>query len=126
MVSTHDRRRFSRVPFHTNAIVSQDAKQWSCSVWDISLKGILVSNTCEGGLSPNSDIKVVVPLSDASQIVMTTQLAREEGDHLALECTEIDMDSITHLRRLLDLNLGDPEACHRELSILIEDALAPE
>jgi hypothetical protein len=37
---------------------------------------------------------------------------------LSLSCTEIDLDSITHLRRLLELNLGDPDLIERELSDL--------
>jgi len=32
-----------------------------------------------------------------------------------LRCLSIDLDSITHLRRLLELNLGDPQLVEREL-----------
>lgn len=34
-------------------------------------------------------------------------------------CEHIDLDSITHLKRLVELNLGDPELLHRELSALL-------
>jgi hypothetical protein len=39
-----------------------------------------------------------------------------------LRCDSIDLDSITHLRRLVELNAGDPRELDRELAILIRDA----
>ncbi len=38
-------------------------------------------------------------------------------------CEHIDIDSITHLKRLIELNLGDEALLHRELAHLIH---APE
>ncbi|MCG8610315.1 MAG: hypothetical protein MI864_07240, partial [Pseudomonadales bacterium] len=32
----------------------------------------------------------------------------------------IDLDSITHLKRLIELNVGDPSLIERELSALID------
>jgi hypothetical protein len=35
-------------------------------------------------------------------------------------CKEIDLDSISHLRRLIELNLGDQEELERELGALLK------
>jgi len=35
-----------------------------------------------------------------------------------LQWQNIDLDGLTHLRRLLELNMGDPEEMHRELAEL--------
>jgi hypothetical protein len=37
---------------------------------------------------------------------------------LGVRCKAIDLDSITHLRRLVELNRGDAEDLQRELSAL--------
>ena len=39
--------------------------------------------------------------------------------HLGLFCHHIDIDSITHLRRLIELNLGDETLLQRELAELL-------
>jgi hypothetical protein len=36
-----------------------------------------------------------------------------------LLCESIDLDSITHLRRLVELNAGDPALLERELTALV-------
>ncbi|WP_346289016.1 PilZ domain-containing protein, partial [Zoogloea sp.] len=57
------------------------------------------------------------------QVLMSGQIAHVEarGDalHLGLVCREIDLDSITHLRRLVELNLGDAELLEREVALLV-------
>ena len=49
---------------------------------------------------------------------MDVWVAHEENKELGLKCKDIDVDSITHLRRLIELNLGDPDLLERELSAL--------
>ena len=43
-----------------------------------------------------------------------------EGGKIGLQCESIDLDSITHLRRLVELNAGDPALLDRELSSLLK------
>jgi hypothetical protein len=49
---------------------------------------------------------------------MDVTVAHCESEHVGFHCDHIDIDSITHLRRLVELNLGDPELLERELSAL--------
>jgi hypothetical protein len=44
-----------------------------------------------------------------------------EGLYIGLACRNIDLDSVTHLRRLVELNLGDVALLERELSALVAD-----
>ena len=39
---------------------------------------------------------------------------------LGFEVDKLDLDSIAHLRRLIELNLGSEEAVHRNLEALIK------
>jgi len=49
---------------------------------------------------------------------MLTRLAHIRNNNVGLRCEYIDIDSITYLRRLVELNLGDAELLERELVAL--------
>lgn len=61
---------------------------------------------------------------DELLIAMAGELAHVEGGHAGVLCRSIDLESITHLRRLIEVNLGDPMASERELKALIAAARA--
>jgi hypothetical protein len=50
---------------------------------------------------------------------MEVSLKHIEGQHAGFRCEHIDLDSISRLRRLVELNLGDSESLHRELTELM-------
>lgn len=50
---------------------------------------------------------------------MEISLAWARDGLLGFECQHIDLDSISHLRRLVELNLGDEELLERELALLV-------
>lgn len=52
-------------------------------------------------------------------IRMEISLAWARDGLLGFECQHIDLDSISHLRRLVELNLGDEELLERELALLV-------
>ena len=52
------------------------------------------------------------------RITMAAQLAHVNGDRAGLLCLGIDLESITHLRRVIELNLGDPALAERDLKAL--------
>jgi hypothetical protein len=41
------------------------------------------------------------------------------GSQLGLQCLHIDLDSVTHLRQLIERNSQDPTLLARELSVLV-------
>ena len=53
---------------------------------------------------------------------MTAQVVHQTLEQLHLSCVNIDIDSISHLRRLIELNIGDATAAERELSELLSAA----
>ena len=68
---------------------------------------------------------VKLPLGDGAGgpvIAMAGELAHVENGHAGVLCRSIDLESITHLRRLIEINLGDPAASERELKALIAAA----
>lgn len=92
---------------------------------DISLKGVLLQ--LPAGRSPQAGMPCLVKLPLATGdvvIAMAGELAHVEGSHAGVLCRSIDLESITHLRRLIEVNLGDPTASERELKALIAAASA--
>ena len=49
---------------------------------------------------------------------MRGKVVHLEADHLGMACDDMDLESLTNLRRLLALNTGDTELMDRELAQL--------
>jgi hypothetical protein len=118
---TDNKRHFTRVLFDAPVTLSNDDTRWVTSVIDLSLKGALVKMPeqchCQVGDPVILDI-ILNP--DGTEIQMQASIAHKENDHIGLKCDHIDIDSITHLRRLIELNMGDMEMLNRELHELGE------
>lgn len=116
---TEEQRHFSRIHFQTRARLSAGTRDWDCNLIDISLKGALLE--CPAGWTGNlgDPYTLEIRLGDDGEIIrMQTSLAHVEKSHAGFHCVHIDIDSITHLRRLMELNLGDVELLNRELAAL--------
>ncbi|QJD59044.1 PilZ domain-containing protein [Pseudomonas sp. gcc21] len=115
-----DRRRFTRVRFDAATRLQQD--DWSTSVQlvDLSLRGLLVTQPADWESSRNAEPFVAtIDLGEGSQINMEVCLIHAEDALLGFRCEHIDLDSVSHLRRLLALNLGDADLLDRELAALL-------
>ena len=116
---TENRRRFSRIDFDARVELAQGTKHMQAQILDISLKGVLLAKMGLYQVDPKAPILVKIILSDQTCISMSTQLIHQTLEQLRLGCINIDLDSVSHLRRLVELNLGDTKAADRELAELI-------
>jgi hypothetical protein len=119
---TDERRLYSRIAFHSPAQLVFSDTQCDVVVLDLSLKGALVRLSSDQLLKIDSQCVLRVTLSDMDDhINMQARVAHIEGHNVGIICLNIDLDSVTHLRRLVELNIGDPELLERELSALIKE-----
>lgn len=120
MGPSDERRRFSRVTFHRPAELDALAERVSCELLDVSLKGALVEAPVgfRGAVGQRCALTVRLDAADAV-VAMDGEIVHREGNQVGIRCTGIDLDSIAHLRRLVELNLGDEELLQRELSSLV-------
>lgn len=116
MSTNTDHRKFTRVDFDTDLELIQGDKHLACELVDVSLKGILVTEPKNGIFSESIPTEAVIQLSPDISIHMQVSLVHQQDQLLGFICNSIDLDSAKHLRRLIELNLGDDEACERELS----------
>lgn len=119
--SDQERRRFTRISFDAEAELTAGERRWVVKIEDISLKGVLLAHP-EGFDGQLGDAMQVEAWLDSDvQIVLPITLARIDEHFLGCSCGAIDLDSITHLRRLVELNLEDSSLLDRELEHLISN-----
>jgi len=120
--NSDDRRRFSRIPFEANAHINSQKGELhlNCHVIDVSLNGILIAKPSNWLGQMNDQYNIDLLLENAQLVIkMEVKVAHLADDSIGFICTHIDLDSITHLKRLVELNLGDEGLLSRELSALI-------
>ncbi|MEX3773957.1 PilZ domain-containing protein [Pseudomonas sp. MYb118] len=115
-----DRRRFKRIAFDARTELMQGAFIWPVKLLDLSLKGLLVERPEPWLGDREQGFCVDIHLSDDVDIKMDVQLTHEDHGQLGFVCQHISLESIQRLRRLIELNLGDPQELERELGALIE------
>lgn len=116
---TAERRRFHRIA--TDKVVVADAAdgQHTGLVLDVSLRGLLFVVNDGWRPEPGTDIVAHVALDEQSTIDMNGQIAHVEGDHIGLNCTRVDLEDASKLRRMVELNLADNTLLERELAELV-------
>jgi hypothetical protein len=118
--TANERRRFHRINFDAATEITQGVNRWAAELHDISLKGILVIRPADWDGDPARLFDARISLGAGIEVQMEVELTRAEGDQLGFVCRHIDLDSISHLRRLVELNLGDEELLERDLTALGE------
>jgi len=116
---TTERRRFQRIDFDARVELAQSNHYWQAQLLDISIKGLLLSKLGAYEIAETAPLLVKIILSDQATIAMSAHMVQQTPEELRLACISIDIDSISHLRRLIELNLGDADAANRELTELI-------
>lgn len=115
------RRHFARASFSADATLLVADVAAPCTVHDLSLKGALVSrDDASPAPQAGSECVLVIALDgEEAAIRLDCEVAHAEGNRVGLVWRETDLDSLTHLRRLLELNLADPQLMQRELGALL-------
>lgn len=122
-----ERRQHARIAFRTPGRLALGNRALPVEVLDISLKGALirlagVDSPTALAIGSKCALDILLDDADDDHIHMEAHVAHSHGDRAGLLCTAIDLDSITHLRRLVELNLGSPAMLERELNALVSDA----
>lgn len=112
-------RHFSRIPFTAEVQLHLHDRTLSVQLIDIALKGALVQTATAQALVPGEKCRLVLPLTDGGEgVVMAGKVVHLEDSHVGIECQDIEVASLTRLRRLIELNTGDAELMNRELAHL--------
>jgi len=116
-----NRRNFSRVKFNSVAYLKYQEKQQKVELIDISLKGALIT-AAENDLTIQKGDPCVFEfrLSDSEIVLSINSLVVYIHDsNLGLKFENIELESMIHLRRLVELNVGNPDQIQKELFFLV-------
>ncbi len=115
-----NRRHFSRVKFNSKAFLNFESTHEQVDLIDISLKGALISSSIELNIETDNPCSFELHLSD-SEIIMNISavVVYKRDDNLGLKFDNIDLESMIHLRRLVELNVGNPDQIQKELFFLV-------
>jgi hypothetical protein len=112
-------RKFYRADFKTHGYIHlSDDEQIPFELINISLKGILL-NMSDSSLQKGEayDLRIKL-MSSEIEIKTISVLVHEDGIKKGFFFREIDLDSMIHLRRLLELNVPNEGEIEKELSFL--------
>ncbi|KRP63937.1 PilZ domain-containing protein [Pseudomonas orientalis] len=115
-----DRRCFRRIAIDATTQLRQNGHEWPVKLVDLSLKGLAITRPEPWKGNKALPFDVDIRLDPKAHIKMQVKLTHDDHGQLGFVCKEIDLDSISHLRRLIELNLGDQEELERELGALLE------
>lgn len=114
-----ERRHFSRIAFESPARLVTVDTAVAVQVLDLSMKGALLALPAGQEAVDGALCLLDLPLAPhEGRITMAAQVVHLQDDRAGLLCLGIDLESITHLRRLIELNLGDAALAERDLRAL--------
>ncbi len=117
-----DRRGFTRIPFHTEVEVRAGGSiARSKDGFDVSMSGLslAVESLDAAAFAPGVPCEIRILLSaSADQVPIEARgvIIRSAPGDLAVEFSELDLDSYQHLRLLILNNTAEPEKAEREFA----------
>lgn len=117
-----NRRKFSRIAFQSEASLFLPDGEYGVEVLDLSLQGALIHPNANMYVTVGTNCTLKIRLDSlGTTIRMEATIVHHMANYYGLACREIDIDSVTHLRRLVELNLGDEALAEREFALLSEN-----
>lgn len=115
-------RRAERVNFFSGGELIKGERTEEVTIVDISLNGVLLASPDSGvDWQIGENVGLNVNLNDTGlRMEFAGVVRRSELPFIGLEFREMDIDTATHLRRLLELNSGRPAWAERSFEELSE------
>lgn len=120
--TNQDKRHFTRIPFTATATVinSYTGHKYMAELLDISLKGALISKPDDWQGINGEHYTLHLQLGgEEAEINLAVIVVHTEETHVGFKTEHMDIESATHLHRLVELNLGDEKLLERELGELV-------
>lgn len=117
-----DRRHFTRIPFDAEVVLTDPAngRTWQAELIDISLKGALATRPENWTAQHEQAFELALHLVGLdTPLRFEARLVRDDDAVIAFHIEHMNLDTATHLHRLVELNLGDEALLERELAELL-------
>ena len=120
MTTSNERRRFQRFILNRPASLVIDGKTYRGLLIDISLRGALVRTEVPDLPALEEEGIVDVALDDDPEFLIRMQVSvrHVRDDQIGLSVEGLELEDASNLKRLVELNIGDPGLLYRELGEL--------
>ncbi|MGI3037999.1 PilZ domain-containing protein [Vibrio diabolicus] len=114
-----ERRRFSRILHQALAKVEQRDLAIEARIQDLSLHGLLMKVEETEALDPALPVHVTFSFDQSEQVItLKAQIVDVSKCEIRLKIIKIDIESISQLKRFIELNVGNNDLLNRELEHL--------
>ncbi|MBF0198687.1 MAG: PilZ domain-containing protein [Planctomycetes bacterium] len=113
----HENRKFHRLPFHADvSIHAQGGEDLVGTLDNISLRGVLVNLNDESAQIKFKKCKMQIKLNDSSRTLnFKADVVYQSENAIGMHFTEVDLDSLTFLREILDANSDNNQVVEHEM-----------
>lgn len=113
----HDQRNYQRITFRTEADIIVAGTPRRCDLVDLALQGALFRCEKELALDIGERAGLRIFLPDSSvEMDFSGELIHQRNQFYGFIFSSADDQSMSHLRRLLELNFGDGNQADEEFS----------
>ncbi|HDM8237654.1 PilZ domain-containing protein [Vibrio campbellii] len=114
-----ERRRFSRIIYQVPALIEQGNLAMQATIQDLSLHGLLLKVEDAKPLDSLLPVEVEFSFIQSEQMMqLSAGIVSIAGNEIRLKISNIDIESISQLKRFIELNVGNNELLNRELEHL--------
>ena len=117
-----EKRNFQRVPFVTRAEINCNSRKYRGRLLNISLQGALVSGKGFIPFAEGDRCQLSIHLLGTEiTLQFEADLIHRQDDRFGFRFISEDLETASHLRRLLELNIGSAETIDREVTFRLQD-----
>ena len=116
------KRRFSRFEFGESCVVEYGSIAVGSRLRNISLRGALVELEKDIGCRPGDRCRILFHLGNPDFLMQFGgEVAHCDGNLSGIKFIEADLNTMFHLRNLLESITGNPAQLMKEVDLLFED-----
>ncbi len=117
-----DKRYFSRINFTAQSQIEINDKVYSGELLDLSLRGALLSFKEQISAKMNDNCTLTIQLHSSDiKLLFEAEIVHIHQNNLVFKFISEDVGTMTHLRNLLSLNVGDYDKITDELEFWLTD-----
>ena len=111
----NDQRNYRRIPFQTEAELNISDQRYQCDLVDLALQGALFQTDQDLPIEIGAQcpMTITLPSSDLT-MEFTGELIHHRGQFYGFIFVSEDAVTMGHLRRLLELNVGNGDVVDQE------------
>ncbi|WP_322803632.1 PilZ domain-containing protein [Vibrio alfacsensis] len=114
-----EKRCFSRIIYQVPALIEQNNLALEATIQDLLLHGLLLKVTKVTELDTSHPVGIRFSFIQSEQVIqLIASIVSINSHEVRLKIINIDINSISQLKRFIELNIGNNELLNRELEHL--------